>query len=313
MKRSLLSVILCVFAAVATVSCTKAPPGDSAQGKIRVVTTLFVLYDFAKAVGGDHAEVRMLIPPGIEPHGFEPTPGDMVRIQKADLFIYTGRAMEPWVDSLLVAPDMQKTTVVEAGRSIGIDAGAKGHANDEERHRDGQDPHVWLDLSNAQKMVDTIRDGFIEKDSPHREQYRANADAYKAQLAALDERFRAVLSSCKKKVVIYGGHAAFSYLANRYGLRFVAAYRGFSPDAEPTPRRIAEMADKMKRYGLGHVFYEELVSPRVAETIARETGATLLLLHGAHNVSKNDMEEGVAFLSLMERNLTGLRAGLQCP
>lgn len=313
MKRSLLSVILCVFAAVATVSCTKAPPGDSAQGKIRVVTTLFVLYDFAKAVGGDHAEVRMLIPPGIEPHGFEPTPGDMVRIQKADLFIYTGRAMEPWVDSLLVAPDMQKTTVVEAGRSIGIDAGAKGHANDGERHRDGQDPHVWLDLSNAQKMVDTIRDGFIEKDSPHREQYRANADAYKAQLAALDERFRAVLSSCKKKVVIYGGHAAFSYLANRYGLRFVAAYRGFSPDAEPTPRRIAEMADKMKRYGLGHVFYEELVSPRVAETIARETGATLLLLHGAHNVSKNDMEEGVAFLSLMERNLTGLRAGLQCP
>lgn len=275
------------------------------------MTTLFVLYDFAKTVGGDYAKVTLLIPPGLEPHGFEPTPGDIARIQKADLFIYTGSAMEPWVDRFVLAPDLKGAVVVEAGRNIVPSADAKDHAHHGRDHK-GQDPHVWLDLSHAQEMVDAIRDGFVRKDPSHQGQYRASADAYKARLAALDDRFRSVLSTCEKKVIIYGGHAAFSYLARRYGLQFEAAYRGFSPDAEPTPRHLAGVTDKMKRYRLGHVFYEELVSPRVAETIARETGATLLLLHGAHNVSKHDMEEGVTFLSLMERNLASLRVGLQC-
>ncbi len=310
MKRGIFLSVLSALLFVGLLSCSENPAKDDASPRLRVVTTLFVLYDFARAVGGNHAEVSLLIPPGVEPHGYEPRPGDIARMKGADLCIYTSSAMEPWFDRVLSVLDTRSTSVVEAGAGI--------HPASDARDLDGggghveYDPHIWLDLSNAQRMVDTIRDGFARRDPAHSGQYAANAEAFKARLAALDERFRRGLSTCSSRVIIYGGHAAFSYLAKRYDLQFEAAYRGGSPDAEPTPRHLAELSEKMKRQGLKYVFYEELVAPRVAQTLARETGAKLLMLHGAHNVSRQDMEKGVTFIALMERNLSNLRVGLQC-
>jgi zinc transport system substrate-binding protein len=160
-------------------------------------------------------------------------------------------------------------------------------------------------------MIDSILEGLVKKDPNNKDLYRTNAEQYKSKLYDLDQKFRQTLSRCKKKVFVHAGHFAFGYLAKRYGLKYVSAY-GFSPDAEPSPRRLIELTKTLKRYGLNHIYYEELITPRVAETISKETGATLLMLHGAHNLAKEEFERGVTFISLMEGNLRNLEIGLQC-
>lgn len=186
---------------------------------------------------------------------------------------------------------------------------ADGHHH---HHHGGKDPHIWTDLANCQKMVDTIAGSFCEKDTVNCAFYQANAETYKAKLADLDQRFLAGLASCKHKTIIYGGHFAFGYFAARYGLDHISPYRGFSPDAEPTPKAIVELIKTMRESGQNVIYYEELLDPKVARVIAEETGAKLELLHGAHNVSKEDLAKGVTYLDIMEENLVKLGAGLEC-
>ncbi|MFH1078673.1 MAG: metal ABC transporter substrate-binding protein [Pseudomonadota bacterium] len=313
----------CVMMMLLT-SC-RAKQEEAGPGKhLIVVTSLFPLYDFARNIGRDRADVSLLLPPGLEAHSFEPKPGDMVRLNRADVFIYTGSAMEPWVDDLLKGLQNPNLTVVESSRGIAMMSGHEEHAHGiktgqrhDAGHRQGHDhgggdPHIWLDFANAAKMVDHILAGFIEKDPVNRDFYQKNADAYKAKLNDLDRQFKEGLSGCRKNVIVHGGHFAFGYLAQRYGLRYVAV-SGFSPNAEPTPAGMVRISKILKANGLNHLFYEELLSPRVAEAIARETGASLLMLHAAHNVSKEEFELGVGFPELMQRNLQNLKRGLQCP
>jgi zinc transport system substrate-binding protein len=282
----------------------KAGPGK----KLIVVTSLFPLYDLARNIGQDRADVSLLLPPGLEAHSFEPKPGDMVRLNHANVFLCTNSAMEPWVQDVLKGVQNRDLKVIESGQGIAMISDHDRHGHD----HGGADPHIWLDFSNAINMVDHILTGFIEKDPLNRAFYQKNADVYKAKLNDLDRQFKEGLSSCRKNVIVHGGHFAFGYLAQRYGLRYVAV-SGFSPDAEPTPAGMVKISKTLKANGLNHIFYEELLSTRVAESIARETGASLLMLHAAHNVSKEEFERGVGFMDLMQRNLQNLKRGLQCP
>jgi len=151
----------------------------------------------------------------------------------------------------------------------------------------------------------------VRKDPAGAAVYRTHAEAYLSRLAELDRRFREGLSGCGQRLFLHGGHYAFGYLAKRYGLRYVSAYP-LSANAEPTPRRLMELVDLMRRNSLHYIFYEELLSPRVAQTIARETGADLLQLYVIENVSREELAAGATYLSLMEENLKNLRIGLQC-
>lgn len=304
-------------------SCDRNRGKAEKDGRLRVVTTLFPLYDFARNVAGDRAEVYLLLPPGIESHSFEPKPDDIVRINKADLFVYTNRYMEPWAADIIAGLDNRRTLVVDAGKGARfLKAGrggehehaenGNGHAGGAgDRHGEGMDPHIWLDFDNARIMVDNILAALIAKDPAHRDFYSANAAAYKAKLTDLDERYRKGLSDCGKRIFLHGGHFAFGYLANRYGLRYESAY-AVTADAEPSPARIAELIRKIRSNGLRYIYTEELVEPRVADTIARETGAKVLRLNGAHNIGRDDLAAGATFLSLMDQNLENLRIGLQC-
>ncbi|HEY3278210.1 MAG TPA: zinc ABC transporter substrate-binding protein [Syntrophorhabdaceae bacterium] len=290
---------------------------EAALGKIKVITTLLPLYDFARNVGGEHVVVSLLVPPGVEPHHFEPKPGDMAKINSADLFIYTGKNMEPWVEVLLRSTYNTNLVVVDASKGITLlestEKGEESH-DSHEKGREGHggpDPHVWLDFGNAAKMVDNITDGLITRDPAHKDYYMANAQKYKAALADLDQRFKMGLDTCRVRTFVHGGHFAFNYLAKRYGLAYVSAYQG-SPNAEPTPRRIMALKKLMKEKGITAVYYEELITPRMAEVLASETGAELLPLHGAHNISRDDMEKGITFMALMDKNLQNLRKGLGC-
>jgi zinc transport system substrate-binding protein len=304
-------VFICIALVFSLISCKQKYQQERGGKNITVVATLFPLYDFARHIGKDKAEVVLLIPPGAEPHSFEPRPRDILKIHKADIFLYTGKAMEPWIEEILKGISGQKPLIIDSAKGIKI----AGEHNDERNggHEQGTgDPHIWLDFSNAEKMVDTILDGFVRADPSNREFYMQNAEAYKQQLQLLDKKYSDSLASCKKRILIHGGHFAFGYLARRYDLQYLSAYQGFAPNAEPTPQNMIALMKKLRSNNLHFVFYEELVMPRLAETIARETGAGLLMLNAAHNVTKEELEKGITFTSLMEQNLENLTRGLEC-
>jgi len=311
--RTALIFLFCIVL-LAVASCQKKDDKQIETKKLTVVTTLFPLYDFAKNIGGQLADVSLLLPPGVESHGFEPKPEDIIRINKAGIFIYTGKYMEPWAEKILKGTD-NKSLVVDSSKGITLIKGAcdhshsHGHSHD---HAHEMDPHIWLDFENAQKMVDNMLEGFIAADPANESIYRKNAENYQSILRELDNKFREGLASCKTRYFIHGGHYAFGYMAKRYGLNYISAYHGFSPDAEPSARRLAELIRKMKKHNTNYVFYEELISPRVAEVIAKETGANLLKFHAAHNITKEEMDRGITFIEIMEQNLVNLKTGLQC-
>lgn len=285
--------------------------------KITIVATLFPLYDFVKNVGQDKVEVLLLLPPGIEAHSFEPKPSDIVRINEADLLVYTGKFMEPWAEDIIKGISGKNVKVVDASSEIELMKEGEEHEEEHEeaeehRHEhNGIDPHIWLDFDNAKVMVDNIAKAMAEKDAANADYYQKNATEYKNQLTKLDNEYETALFECKTKKIIYGGHYAFGYLAHRYGLEHIAA-QGFSPDAEPTAPDLINLVEQIKKDNIGYVFYEELTSPKIAEIIAVETKAKMLLLNAAHNLAKEDFENNVSFLSIMENNLKNLSIGLQC-
>lgn len=304
--------LILVLLFLATAGCTPKEQAPRPTGKIQVVATLFPLFDMARAIGGESAEVTLLLPPGVEAHSFEPRPGDILRLNNADIFIYTGPFMEPWAESLLKGLDTKRLLAVNAGYGIPLrKQGNEQDHGDEHHHQGGGDPHIWLDFGNARTMVATILNGFVVKDPVHADVFHRNAAAYQARLDELDSSYRAGLASCGTRTIIHGGHFAFGYLAKRYGLKYVAAFPS-SGDSEPNARQMAEMVGLIRSTGAGAIYYEELVSPRLADTLARETGTRLLILNAAHNVSRDELVRGVTFPMLMERNLENLRQGLQC-
>jgi zinc transport system substrate-binding protein len=306
-------IFICLLVA-GTVSCSKS---DRKQGphKLNAVVTLFPLYDFARQIGGDKVDVQLLLPPGLEPHSFEPKPEDMLNINRADLFIFTNRYMEPWAEKLLKGIDNGSVTAVDAGEGADFLPLAGEHDDHDHGSSPGanlrMDPHIWLSIPNAQQMVRNIAGAFAREDPANAPFYQANAESFSGRLAELDARFRGGLSGCRTKTFMHGGHYAFGYLANRYGLNYTSAYAA-SANAEPSPRVLVDLVRKMKQERVGTIFYEEIISPAMAEMIARETGAQLVKLHGLHTVGKAELDQGATYLSLMERNLENLRKGLGC-
>lgn len=296
--------------------CEPPSPAPQTPRRVAVVASLFPVYDMARAVAGAHGEVSLLLPPGSEAHGFEPQPGDIMTIQRADLFIYIHRAMEPWAERLASNLDQSRVAVVAAGEGVVTRPAQKDmhHEHHEHHGREDEvsiDPHLWLDFDNARRMTDQIAVAFMRRDPQHAADYRANAEQYKSELADLDRAYAETLSNCQNRILLHGGHFAFGYLAERYRLDYRAA-AAFSPDAEPTPARVAELVDTMRRLKLRTIFSEELATPRLAETIARECGATILPLSAGHNVTKSELAAHMTFPELMRRNLDRLKAGLSC-
>ena len=306
-----LCVVVCVLALSA---CRNEQVGAPAKaGKLRVVTSLFPLYDFAGIIAGNRAEVTLLMPPGVEPHSFEPKPDDIVRISKAALFVYTNPAMEPWAAKIIQSIDQSGLKVVEGGKGARYQsvAGVDGHGDHDHLHAGGMDPHIWLDFVNDQLMVDNILAGFVAVDPANSDYYRANASALKKQLMELDKRYREGLASCSSRDLLHGGHYTFGYLAQRYGLRY-RALSGVSTESEPSAARMSAMIRSIKQAGVHYLFAEELLSPRLTETLAAEAGVQVIKLHGAHNLSRDDFQGGVTFIKLMDTNLSNLQKGLEC-
>ncbi|HEX2966755.1 MAG TPA: zinc ABC transporter substrate-binding protein [Syntrophorhabdaceae bacterium] len=305
--------MILLVGAMTLTCCQKETPGPQSR-EVSIVATLFPLYDFARQITGDKARVVLLLPPGVEAHSFEPRPGDLMSINKADLFLYTGNNMEPWVPKVLHAVDNKQLTVVDTSKGVKALTSTKEHSETEDVSHEGHsdvDPHIWLDFSDAQVMVDNILNGLKNKDTRDFSLFLERAAGYQKRLEDLDQRFKNTLSHCDKHIFIHAGHSAFNYLANRYNLQYVSAYAG-SPNAEPTPRRLIELKEIIRKNGIKYIYYEELIRPRIAEVLSRETGVKLLKLNGAHNITKDEAAQGKTFIDLMEENLANLKVGLEC-
>ncbi|MDP2855369.1 MAG: zinc ABC transporter substrate-binding protein [Smithellaceae bacterium] len=300
---------------------TEEPVGKDTR--LKVMATIFPLYDFARNVGGDKVTVTMLLPPATDAHHYELKPNDIVRVSKTDIFLFTSFEMEQWAYKIInAAAEKTNMLAVEAGQGASLLPLSALHQHDAEdqparqendmEHAAKFDPHTWLDFANAQKMIDNITTAFINKDPKNSETYKKNAQSYKLKLLELDQKYRDQLQNCKTRTILHAGHWAFAYLAYRYNLKYVAAYN-MSTEAEPSPQQILTLIEQVKGQKLTYIYYEDLMAPRLAQTIAGESGAGLLKLNNGHDISKKDIQSGESFISLMERNLGNLKKGLQCP
>ena len=265
------------------------------------------MYDVARNIAGDEAHVIMLLPPGVEPHTFEPKPQDIATISNADLFIYTGKNMEPWAEKILKGIKNTRLIIVDSSQNIPLISANQRDNKNEEKY----DPHIWLDFQNIKIMANNVLQGLKKIDPSHADLYKKNAQEYSDKLSSLDNKFKKTLATCKKKEVVYGGHYAFGYMAKRYGIVYKAV-QGFLPESEPSMKDLSDMIAFIKKNNVDYVYYEELSSPKIAQTIANETHTQLLLLNAAHSISKKDIENGTSFISIMERNLLNLKRGLEC-
>lgn len=289
---------------VATIGGCRTRPTET--GRLSVIASFYPLQEFAQRTAGDRAVVRNLTPAGTEPHDFEPTPQNVVRLKQANVLIYNGAGFEPWVERLL--PELSASTVqVNATASLPLVRGAL-----EEDAKAGQrpDPHVWLDPVLAAQQVDLIVAGLAKADPRGRTVFEGNAARVKDDLDALHRRYVSTLAACRRRRFITS-HAAFGYLARRYALTQVAI-TGLDPETEPSPARLKQIILEARRTGARVIYYETLVNPRVAEVIAREVGARTAVLNPIEGLTPDGRRRGENYFTLMAANLKALAEGLDC-
>ena len=289
------------------------------DNKIEIVASLFPQYDFARAIAGDKAAVTLLLPPGLESHTFDPKPADMTKIYNADLFIYTGQFMEPWAERVIAGVkegDATKLLVVDASKGIALeedehDHDHEGHGHEsEDIHHHEYDPHIWLDPTLAMKMVDNIANALCEKDPENTDYYRTNAANYRKELEKFDRDVFAAVKAGKRDTLVFGGRFAYLYFLRHFGLHYVTAYDSCSTEAEPSVRDVARVIDYARKHDIPCVYHEEFVDPKIARSIAEQTGASLELFSTAHNVTKDELDRGVTFIEVMRGNLARIEKGL---
>ena len=272
--------------------------------KIRVVTSVFPLLEFVGAVAGERGEVSLLLPPGAGVHTWQPRASDITRLSSADLFIYVGAGLEPWIPGLLRSSSSQKLKILAVADFLPL----------EKKNEAGQssiDPHVWLDFELDRMIVDRIAETVSGIDPSHASSYRLRATQYNQKLQHLDDRFSTSLGHCRQKIILLGGHAAFGYLTRRFNLQQLSLY-GLSPDAEPSPSRLMETIRWAREHNIKAVYMEANSSPKMARVLAKEIQAELLILNTGENLNKKEWASGLTFFDIMEENLKSLEKGLLC-
>lgn len=302
------------LAAVLLVACSPKAVTD----KPLVVASFYPAAYLASAIGGEHVEVLQATPPGMEPHDYEPSAAQMARLLQASALVYNGGGVDAWAEHVASSLRAEGAPVVALTEGVRLlPAGEHTHDHDEAGHdehgheEEGQDdPHIWLDPVLLAAQIDRVRDMLIAADGAHAAAYAANADALRRRLEALDERFTAGLARCDLRTVIVS-HNAFQYLGNRYNLT-MESIAGLSPEEEPSAARMVELTEHAREHGIDVVFFETLVSSKVAQAIADEVGARTMVLNPVEGLTLQETEAGVTYEGVMEQNLEALRTALRC-
>ena len=296
----LLAITACIFIGVALVKVPQPKKTTQATGKLSVLASFYPLAYFAQSIGGDLVTVQNITPTGTEPHDFEPTPQELVSVYNSKLFIYNGAGLESWVDKVL--PDIQSKgiAIVKASNGIDILGGDKQ-----------PDPHIWLDPVLAQRIVLNIRDGLIQADPKNSSVYTQNANSLIVKLIDLDQQYQKNLYNCQQKDVV-ASHQVFAYLSKRYNFQ-PFAITGLSPDQEPSPQTMADLTNLIQEKKVKYVLTETLVSTKLADTLAAETGATTLVFNPLEGLTPDELNAGQNYFTIQQQNIKNLSTALQCP
>lgn len=267
--------------------------------RLKIVTTIYPMENFAQEIAGDKAEIINLVPAGVEPHDFELSTGDMMLIEEADVFIYNGAGMEHFVDKTLQAVSNKELVLVEAAKDVPLLTAAA----------EKYDPHTWLSIKNAIIEAETIKDALCMADSENTDYYNTNFEQYRERLLDLENRYQNELSGLSKNTIVTA-HEAFGYLCEEYGL-VQKALEGLSADSEPDSARMKEIIDFCREQDVQVIFFEELVSPKAANAIAEETGARTEVLNPIEGRTLEQEQEGLDYIGMMENNLEVLKEALK--
>lgn len=302
--------MLVILAALCSCSSYNIKTGS---GKITVYTSFYTMYDFTSKIGGDKVNVTNMIPPGMEPHDWEPSPKDIAGLSAADMFVYSGAGMEGWVDKVLGSINNDSLVVVETSKGIPVEKSYYVHEETEQENQhshgdDEYDPHVWLNPLYAKIQMKAIKEGLIQVDPDNRQYYEENYNFYAEKLDELDKKYRETIGSFSRKELVVS-HAAYGYLCSAYGLEQVAL-EGITSGSEPDPGKMTEVIDFVSEHGVRVIFFDGFSSSKVADTVARETGARTAVLNPLEGISAEDLKAGKDYFSVMEENLKALADAL---
>jgi len=347
--RKIIVIFASLTIALLLAGCGRSRPGP-ADGRLQVVATIFPQFDFVRHIAGERVALTMLLSPGAESHGFEPTPRDMLTINNADLLIYVGGHGDVWVEPILASlgrEDMRVVALLDLVDVVehhhhhdhghhhhghghhhhghhdcdddycDVDHGHHAHHHHAHHHGHGHhhhephyDEHVWTCPRNAILIVQALERVLSELDPDNAYYFRANAAAFISELEALDRAFVEVVANAARTTVVFGDRFPFRYLTDTYGLTYFAAFIGCSAETQASPATIAMLIETIREENIPVVFHIEFSNRLIANVIAEATGARLLELHSLHNVSHAEFTAGVTYLDLMRRNVETLREAL---
>ena len=331
---------LILAGAILITGCTakteKKDKGDNTKGKLKIVTTIFPEYDITRAIAKDKVDLELMIKPGVDVHSFTPTPQDIKTVQNSDIFVYGGTEHDKWVENLTKSIDMKNKKVVKLVDGIqqleeeSVDGMKHEHHHhdkkedqhnhdhkhekeDEHNHKGEEkelDPHYWTSPKNAIQMVKTITNALVEKDSDNAEFYKENAENYIKQLEGVDKELHDVVNNAKIKKVVIADRFPFRYLFKDLGLEYRALFSGCSVESTASAGQIKKMVDYVKENKIPVVYHIEMGKGELAETVAKNSGAKVKLLHSIHTVTKEDFDKGITYIDLMKQNVEALKEGL---
>ena len=332
---------LILAGAVLITGCTakteKKDKGDNTKGKLKIVTTIFPEYDITRAIAKDKVDLELMIKPGVDVHSFTPTPQDIKTVQNSNIFVYGGTEHDKWVENLTKSIDMKNKKVVKLVDGIqqleeeSVDGMKHEHHHDDEKedehnhdhkhekkdehdHKDESekelDPHYWTSPKNAIQMVKTITNALVEKDPDNAEFYKENAKNYIKQLEGVNKELHDVVDNAKIKKVVIADRFPFRYLFKDLGLEYRALFSGCSVESTASAGQIKKMVDYVKENKIPVVYHIEMGKGELAETVAKNSGAKVKLLHSIHTVTKEDFDKGVTYIDLMKQNVEALKEGL---
>lgn len=363
--KKILCFVIVLTLCLSLTACGGSNKTEKKQYKLKVMTTLFPYYDFARAVIGDidDIDLQLLVSPGQDDHSFEPTPKDVVAINQADLFIYNGGSIENWVDTVIDSLDNKSQQQMRMMDEIGQERllgeeeeeGVFAVSNHDHEHEDSHshsqdekatddyedshshskdetdehsqsentseqedlfhtdeelDEHIWTSPANAEVLVDSICQKLSKMMPEHKTQFRKNADNYIKQIKQLDTKFKNITSKATHKEVIFADKFPIKYFAKEYGLKYYAAFAGCSGDTEPSAKTVAFLIDKVKKNDVKGIFYLELSSTAMADTICQDTGTVAYQFNSCHNITNEQFKAGVTYVQLMKENAKILEKAL---
>ncbi|MBQ7028485.1 MAG: zinc ABC transporter substrate-binding protein [Ruminococcus sp.] len=321
--------IICIASLLLSASCFSCEKKQN--DKLSIVTTCFPPYDFARAVAGDSADIKMLLSSGAEAHSYEPAPMDIAAIQNCDVFICIGNEDEVWVDRILDSIDTSGIKIVRLIDHVNLleeepVAGASPdghdhhhHEHEHEHEHDEQndsvsvehaDGHIWTSPSNAILCLESVKDALCETVPDSSSLYMNNYDNYCKKLTDLDTQLLELMNNAERNEIVIADRFPFRYLAHDYGIEYFAAFSGCSSESEPSVYTMAFLMDEIKEHDMDYVFTLEFSTKKLAEKLCTATGAEMLTLHSCHNVSKSDFKNGVTYVELMQNNISSLKEAL---